>query len=136
MTTRQLHLFNCMYLVILTGVAILTRATARRIAGAVAGGAGAGIVALGIIGVGESAAWWHFALPKDAYFLTLLEIDFALAGFVLLITWRIARRFGARGLSVTLVIAAVIGPLRDYWAATKAFPEWVTYGGGVAPVLA
>jgi hypothetical protein len=39
MTTQQLHLFNCLYLVMLIAVAILTRATPRRIAGALAGAA-------------------------------------------------------------------------------------------------
>jgi len=39
MTTQQLYLFNGLYLVILLVVAVLTRATALRIAGALAGGA-------------------------------------------------------------------------------------------------
>jgi hypothetical protein len=30
----------------------------------------------------------------------------------------------------------LIGPVRDYWAATKVFPEWGGYGPGIAPVLA
>ncbi len=34
MTTLQLHLFNALYLVVLVIVTILTRATVRRIAGA------------------------------------------------------------------------------------------------------
>ena len=46
MTTQQLYLFNGMSLVILFVVAVLTRATARRIAGALAGGAASGVVAL------------------------------------------------------------------------------------------
>jgi hypothetical protein len=50
MTTQQLHLFNCIYLVVLVVVAVLTRATGRRIAGALAGGGAAGVVALD---------WWH-----------------------------------------------------------------------------
>src|SRR5262249_61156206 len=62
MTTQQLHLFNGLYLVIFVAVALLTRATARRIAGALAGGAVAGVLALGSIGVGEHAGWWHMAI--------------------------------------------------------------------------
>src|SRR5207247_4401080 len=52
MTTQQLHLFNCLYLAGLVLVVVLTRATARRIAGALAGGVAAGVVALGIIALG------------------------------------------------------------------------------------
>ena len=135
MTTQQLHLFNCLYLVILAAVAVLTRATPRRIGGALAGAAAAGVVALGIIAFGERAGWWHFAIPWDPYFLVLVEIDFALCAFVFLITWRIARRFGGRGLVVAGFVAAVIGPPRDYWYM-RTFPEWGAYAPGIAPVLA
>jgi len=45
MTTNQLYLFNGLYLIILIVVAVLTRATGRRIAGALAGG--------------QSLVWWH-----------------------------------------------------------------------------
>jgi hypothetical protein len=35
-------------------------------------------------------------------------------GFIFLVTWRIARRFGGRGLAVVAFVAAVLGPVRDY----------------------
>ena len=135
MTTLQLHLFNAMYLVILVVVALLTRATARRIAGALAGGAAAGVVGLGIIVLGERVGWWRMAITWEPYFLMLALIDFTLCAFVFLITWRIARRFGGRGLAVVVITAAVIGPPRDYWYLAR-FPEWGRYGPGIAPVLA
>src|SRR4051794_32699136 len=47
-TTLQLNLFNCVYLIVLAAVAFLTRATRRRIEGAIAGAAAAGVVGLGI----------------------------------------------------------------------------------------
>lgn len=135
MTAHQLHLFNALYLAILIIVAVLTRATARRVVGALAGGAVAGLVALGVIALGERLGWWHMVLTWEPYFLTLMGIDFVLAGFVFLLTWRIARRFGWRGLAVTLVVAAVLGPVRDY-AYMRQFPEWGAYAPGFAPVLA
>ena len=135
MTTQQLHLFNGIGLVVLVVVAVLTRATARRIAGALAGGIAFGVVALGIIARGEEVGWWHMAIAWEPYFLTLLLIDFALCAFIYLITWRVARRFGWRGLAVVVVVAAVIGPPRDYWYMAR-FPEWGAYGPGIAPVLA
>jgi uncharacterized membrane protein len=135
MTTQQLHLFNALYLVVLIIVAVLTRATARRIAGAVAGVAVSGVAAIAIIALGEEEGWWHMAITWEPYFLTLLWIDFALCAFIYLISWRIARRFGWRGLVVVVVVAAVLGPVRDYKYMDR-FPEWGAYGPGVAPVLA
>ena len=43
-------------------VAVLTRATVRRVAGALAGGTVSGAVALGIIALGEEVRWWHMAI--------------------------------------------------------------------------
>jgi hypothetical protein len=65
----------------------------------------------------------------------LFVIGFALGGFAFLITWRIARRFGSRGLTVAMIVAAVIGPPRDYWYMRR-FPEWGTYMWGVPTILA
>jgi hypothetical protein len=135
MTAEQLHLFNAMYLVVLVVVAVLTRATARRLAGALAGAAAGGVLALGIVFLGEEAGWWHMTITWEPYFLAVLWIDFVLSGFVFLITWRIARRYGGRGLAVVTVVAAVIGPPRDYWYMAK-FPEWGAYAPGIAPVFA
>jgi hypothetical protein len=139
MTTTLLHLFNFFYLVLSVVVAILTRATPRRIAGALAGGAASGVVALGLIALWERVGWWHMVMPGlftwEPYFLTLMLIDATLWAFIFLITWRIARRFGWRGLAVFLVVLAVIGPLRDEWYMRR-FPEWGSYGPGIAPVLA
>lgn len=135
MTTQQLHLFNALYLVVLIVVAILTRATARRIAGALAGAAVGGVAALGIVALGEEVGWWHMAIAWEPYFLAILWIDFALCAFLFLITWRIARRFGWRGLAVVVVVAAVLGPMRDY-RYMERFPEWGAYAPGIAPVLA
>jgi hypothetical protein len=92
-------------------------------------------VALGIIALGEEVGWWHMAITWEPYFLTLLAIDFALCAYIYPITWRIARRFGWRGLAVVVIVAAVIGPPRDYSYMAR-FPEWGAYGPGIAPVLA
>ncbi len=135
MTTQQLILFNCLYGVILAAVAMLTRATLRRIGGALAGAAAAGIFALAIIDLCERAGWWHFITPRGRFFLALEEIGFTLSAFVFLITWRIARRFGGRGLVVGVFIVAAIGPVRDYWYMRR-FPEWGAYAPGIAPMLA
>jgi hypothetical protein len=135
MTIEQLYLFNALYLGLFVVIAILTRATLRRIAGAFAGAAVGGVAALAIVALGEEVGWWHMAITWEPYFLAMLEIDFAVGGFIFLITWRIARRFGGRGLAVTLLVAAVLGPVRDY-RYMEHFAEWGSYAPGMAPVLA
>ena len=55
-------------------------------------------------------------------------------GFLFLITWRIARRFGGCGLAVTICVVAVVGPLRDSWYMAR-FPEWGSYASGFAPMF-
>ena len=135
MTIQQLYLFNGIYLVVLVVVAVLTRATARRTAGALAGGAAVGVVAFGIIGLGEEVGWWHFVITWEPYFLTVMYLGLVECAFIFLITWRVARRFGGRGLAVVVMVAAIIGPPRDYWYMAN-FPEWGAYAPGVAPVLA
>src|SRR5262249_36768703 len=114
-TTQQLHLFNGLAIVLLVVVALFTPAPAPRAFGGVGGGAAAGVVVLGSAALGEEAGWWHFAITWEPYFLALLWLNCALCAFPFLITWRVARRFGWRGLAVVVAIAAVIGPPRDYW---------------------
>jgi hypothetical protein len=134
-TATQIHLFNGIYLVVLVVVAVLTRATTQRIAGALAGAAAMYPVGLAIVALGERVGWWHWEFPWEPNFLTALGINCALCAFVFLITWRIARRFGGRGLAVLAVVAAVVGPIRDKRFAER-FPEWGSFAPGVVPVLA
>jgi hypothetical protein len=135
MTEQQLYFFGALAFAISILVAVLTRATLRRIAGAMAGAGAAGVVLLGIVAWGESARVWHMAIDWRPYMLALLLINVALCAYVFLITWRIARRFGWRGLVIVGFVAAVIGPPRDYWYMSR-FPEWGYYAPGVAPVFA
>lgn len=135
MTTQQLYLFNGLYLAGLVVVAILTRATARRIVGALAGGAAVGVMALSADALGEKLGWWRMAI-WGPYLLPLVYLDFVVsAAPIYLVTWRVARRFGRRGLAVVAAVLTVIGPPRDY-AYMARFPEWGSYAPGVVPVLA
>jgi hypothetical protein len=95
-----------------------------------------GIVAVGAIALFEALGWWRFTFSWTPYFLLLLYLDFVISGApILLITWRLARRFGWQGLAVFFGALAIIGPPRDYWALAK-FPEWGTYAPGAAPAVA
>jgi len=135
MTAGQLYWFDGLYLVLLIVVAIITRATAQRFVGAVTGGLAAGMAALGIDAAGEKAQLWHFAVAWEPVFVALLVVNFTLCAYVFLILWRVVRRFGSRGFALTLILAALIGPPRDYWYMAR-FPEWGSYASGISPALA
>ena len=136
MTTLQMLLMIGLYAVALVVVIYFTRATARRVAGALAGGAAVGLMALGSITLCESLGWWKIPFASTPYFVFIFYIGVAITcSPIYLVTWRVARRFGGRGLAVFVAIVAVVGPPRDYlYAAT--FPEWMVFSPGVAPILA
>jgi hypothetical protein len=135
MTEEQLYFFSGLALAISVAVALLTRATPTRIAGAVAGAVAAGVALLAVVSLGERARVWHMAIDWRPHMLVLLLINVALCAYVFLITWRIARRFGWRGLLIVGFGVAIIGPPRDYWYMSR-FPEWGYYPPGFAPVIA
>jgi len=135
MTTQQLHLMNGFYLVALILVAFFTRATARRIAGALVGGIAGGGMALGVDALGEEWGWWRMAIWGPSL-LPLVYLDFVVSVMpIYLVTWRVARKFGWRGLAVVAGGLAGIGPPRDY-AYMARFPAWGSYARGIVPVLA
>jgi hypothetical protein len=136
MTTLQIILMTCGYALALAAAIYFTRATSRRVAGALAGGAAAGCWGLGAIMAGEAFGLWRDFLPSRHSMWVLFYFGLAVSlSPIYLITWRVARRFGLLGLAVCLVVVGVVGPPRDYlYLAT--YPEWGTFSSGVAPVLA
>ena len=100
-----------------------------------AGAGAAGVVLLGVVALGERTKVWHMAIDWRPYALALMLINLVLCAYVFLITWRIARRFGWRGLIMVGFSVAIIGPPRDYWYMSR-FPEWGYYAPGFAPVIA
>lgn len=136
MTTKQVILWTCGYLIELCAVIYFTRATVRRVMGALVGGATAGFLGLGAIALCEALGWWRVPFAPTPFFLPIffLGLSISLAP-VYAVTWRVARRFGWRGLFVFIGIVTVIGPPRDYLIAAT-FPNWMVFGPGVAPILA
>jgi hypothetical protein len=117
-------------------VIYFTRASARRVEGALVGGAAAGLLGLGAIALSEALGWWHIPFASTTFFLPLFSIGLAISLTpIYLVTWRLARRFGWRGLAVFIGIVAIIGPPRDYLIAAT-FPKWMVFAPGVIPVLA
>jgi hypothetical protein len=136
MTTPQMLLMTGLYLAALVVVTYFTRAMVRRVAGALAGGAVASLMALGVMALCEALGWWRLPFVSTTYWLIMLYVGLAISLTpIYLVTWRLARRFGWRGLAVFVGIVAVIGPPRDYlYAAT--FPKWMVFAPGIAPILA
>ena len=136
MTTWQLLVVISVYLVELVVVVYFTRPTSRRVVGALAGGAAVGFFGLGAIVLGNGMGWWHVPIHWTPSFLSLFYLGFVISvSPIYLVTWRLARRFGWRGLAVFTCIVAIIGPPRDYlFAAT--FPAWMVFAPGAAPILA
>jgi hypothetical protein len=135
MTTQQLILMTSAYLAALVAVAYFTRATVRRIVGALVGAVAASLVGLGMIALGEALGWWRVPFTGTPSFMLLLYLGLAVSlAPIYFITWRVARRFGWRGLAVCLGAVAIVGPPRDYLIAAT-FPEWIVFAPGVVPVL-
>ena len=136
MTTQQIILITCLYFVALLIVIYFTRATARRIVGAFGGGAAVGLFGMGAIVFGNAVGLWRVPIVWTPYFLTLFYLGLAISVTpIYLVTWRVVRRFGWRGLAVCLGVVAIIGPPRDYLYALK-FPSWMVFAPGIAPILA
>jgi hypothetical protein len=136
MTTQQVILWTCAYLVLLVAVIYFTRATLRRVIGAMAGGAAAGLLGVGAIALCEALGWWRIPYASTPYFLALFYLGLSISLMPIYpVTWRVARRFGWHGLAVFTGIVTVIGPPRDYLYAAM-FPKWMVFGPGVAPIFA
>jgi hypothetical protein len=136
MTTLQMLLMIGLYAVALVIVIYFTRATARRITGALVGGAAVGFMALGSITLCEFLGWWKIPFASTPYFAFIFYVGLSITcSPIYLVTWRVARRFGWRGLAVFVAIVAVVGPPRDYLYAAM-FPQWMVFSPGVAPILA
>jgi len=136
MTTQQIILWACAYLVELVAVIYFTRATEWRVVGALAGGAAAGLLGMGAIALCETLGWWRVPFASTPYFVPLFYLGLSISLTpIYLVNWRLARRFGWRGLAVFIGIVTVIGPPRDYLIATM-FPKWMVFAPGVAPILA
>ena len=94
------------------------------------------VLGLGAIALCEALGWWRVPFASTPYFLPLFYLGLSISLTpIYLVTWRLVRRFGWRGLAVFLCFVAVIGPPRDYLIAAT-FPKWMVFAPGIAPILA
>src|SRR5258705_497445 len=100
MTMLQLGVVTCAYLIELVAVVYFTRPTSRRIVGAFAGGAAVGCFGIGAIILGNKLEFWRVPIFWTASFVTLFYLGLAISVTpIYFVTWRLARRFGWRGLA-------------------------------------
>ena len=91
---------------------------------------------LGAISLCEALGWWRVPFASTPYFLPLFYLGLSISLTpIYLVTWRLARRFGWRGLALFISVVAIIGPPRDYLIAAM-FPKWMVFAPGVAPIVA
>ena len=84
----------------------------------------------------EALGWWRVPFASTPYFLLLFYLGLSISLTpIYLVTWRLVRRFGWRGLAVFVSIVTIIGPPRDYFYAAT-FPKWMVFAPGIAPILA
>jgi hypothetical protein len=130
--TLILILAWCVYGSLLVAAIYFTRATRRRVLGALAGGCAVALVGAGVEGLAHARGWWRYTSddtpvgPVAMY--PLIAVAFS---FLALIGWRVVRRFGSLGLSVFLAILAIVGTLRDYFIAGSLM-GLVVFAPGVA----
>ena len=122
MTMQILLLATCVYLVGLALVSHFTRARLRRFIGALVGGFAVGVVGVGVEVLFQTLGFWHYPSAEQPYGPLLMYpvIILMWAGYSL-IGWRVMRRFAWRGEVIFLAVVIVLGTLRDYLVAEKAF---------------
>ena len=126
---------SCVYAGVLVAAAYFTRATARRVAGAFAGGVTVGMVGVGVETLAHTLGWWRYPSVETPYGPPLMYPAVVLLFSALaLIGWRVTRRFGWRGQAGFLAALAILGALRDYgWAAR--LPELIVFAPGIGPAF-
>jgi hypothetical protein len=134
--TQILVLASCVYLSILAAATYFTRAGVRRIAGALAGGVVVAIFGLGVEALAHKRRWWRYTSEDTVVGpLAMYPLIVVIFAFLALIAWRISRRFGLRGLAVSLGVLAVVGTLRDYLVAGKLMDMIVFAPGPVVAIV-
>src|SRR5580765_5036892 len=137
MTTPPLILIAAsgIYLVGLMVTAYFTRATRKRIIGALSGGVAVAVVGVAIECLAHARGWWRYPFIGTAYGPPLIYPVVVLAFAALaLIGWRVTRRFGWRGQAAFLCAVAIFGTLRDYRVAAW-LPEFIVFAPGIGIAL-
>ena len=123
------------HLVYLCAAVYFTRATARRVVGALVGGVVVAVVGFGVELACQALGLWHYPGDDTGRGPLLMYPSLAFLWATLaLIGWRVVRRFGWRGEVVFLAAVALLGTLRDYFVAGQALGA-IVLAPGVTTVL-
>ncbi len=118
--TQILILAGCVYTTILAAAIYFSRATTRRVMGALAGGLSVALVGSGVEAFAHARGWWRYPDGDSPVGpLAMYPVLVVMMAFLSLFGWVVMRRFGGRGLVVYLVVLAVLGALRDYFISGK-----------------
>jgi hypothetical protein len=128
-------LASAVYVVLLGTTIYFTRATTRRVLGALAGGGMAAVAGFGVEVICQALGLWRYPADDTGYGPPLMYPVIVLMFAVLpLIGWRVVRRFGWRGELMFLAVIAVVGTFRDYMVAQEA-TGIIALTPGIATVL-
>ena len=136
MSQQQLLLVLAgVHLVYLCAAVYFTRATARRVLGALVGGVAVAAVGYGVELACQALGLWYYPSDDTGRGPLLMYPSLAFLWATLaLIGWRVVRRFGWRGEVVFLAAVALLGTLRDYFVAEQALGA-IVLAPGVTTVL-
>ena len=117
-------------------VAFFSRATSRRVLGALVGALPLIPMVIFYDAVAARLGWWHYPsvtsgqAPLAWYISAALWYGAALG----LVGWRVIRRFGKAGLVAFLIGFALMGTTRDYLHSVTT--RLIVFGSGPVPLIA
>jgi len=130
MTTGKLLGLVAVFLVLFLIAAHLSRATRKRILGALLGGFAASAAGVGLDVLGTRLGWWYYTGASNTHgpWLIYAGVVF-LESAVALLGWRLARRFGPAALLLLVPAVALCTTASDFIAAAKPDPMQVIASG-------
>jgi small multidrug resistance pump len=135
MSPQELLLVGMVHLAYLCAAVHFTRASVRRVLGALVGGVVVAVFGFGVELVCQALGQWHYPSDDTGRGPLLMYPSLALLWATLaLIGWRVMRRYGWRGEAVFLASVALLGTLRDYFVAEQALGA-IVLAPGVTTVL-
>jgi hypothetical protein len=131
-----LILASFVYLSMLGAAVYLSRATTRRVLGALAGGASVALFGTGVEAFAHARGWWRYTSDDTRVGpLAMYPVLVVMFAFLALFGWIVMRRYDGRGLALFLVILAVVGALRDYFISGKLMGLIVFAPGVVLAII-